>query len=149
MRRALVGILLCSAYAVCGCGLGSGSRPATLPSPQHGGNIVPLPDGKGFAELLIDHGAARTQRKARLAAPVTGRLLVYFYQADGTALTPPPGDVKVRLGSEDHGKDVKLTPQNTAAGQFASEPAQFSDELRGQLELTMGGEALVAKFMFR
>jgi len=148
MRRAIVQLLLSLACAACGCGLGGGSQTATLPSPQHGGNIVPLPGGKGFAELLIDHGTALPQRKAKLGSPA--RLFAYFYQPDGSAtLSPAPSDVKVRLGGVDHGKDVKLTPQTTPAGLFASEPAQFPVELRGQLELTLGAESLQEQFMFR
>jgi hypothetical protein len=116
-----------------------------MPAVQHGGKILPLPDGKGFAELLVERGPP-----SKGATTGTARLLAYFYQADGTSvLAPAPSDVKVHLGSADSGTDVTLSAQTTPAGQFASAPGQFSDELRGQLELTLAGEALQAPFMFR
>ena len=55
--------------------------------------------------------------------------------------SPPPTDVTVHLGAEG-GKDVKhvkLTALTTPAGQFASEPGQYPDELRGRLEVVCGG----------
>ncbi len=57
--------------------------------------------------------------------------------------------MKVHLGAADKGKDVKLTSQTTPAGQFASEPGQYPSELRGELELTLGGEPVQAPFIFR
>ena|ERR1017187_8999437 len=146
MRRFYPGFVLVPALILCGCN-GGPTLGTALPTAQHGGQILTLPGGKGFAEIL-------TERRAPVKAPATKaaktRLLAYFYQPDGsTALSPAPSDVKVRLGTADNGRDVQLTPQTTPAGLFASEPGQFPDELRGQIELTLGGEPVQADFMFR
>ena len=144
MRRVFEAFVLCSSLVLGGCGGSGNSSTATVPAPQHGGNVVTLPGGKGFAELTID----KSSTPAKVASQT--RLLAYFYQPDGTgALTPAPSDVKVRLGSAETGKDVKLTAQSAPAGLFASEPGQFPEGLRGQLELTLGGEPLQAAFTFR
>jgi hypothetical protein len=143
MRRVFEVVVLCWALVLGGCG-GPGVTSATvLPAAPHGGNIVALSGGKGFAELMIDKGS-------HVKGASKTRLLAYFYAPDGTsALTPAPSDVKVRLGSADRGMDVKLTSQGSPAGLFVSEPGQFPDELRGQIELTFGGEPLQTPFMFR
>ncbi len=146
MRSVFVGLLFCSGVTVCGCAAGgpSGSSDA-MPAAQHGGNIVPLPGKKGFAELLLERDAP-----AKRGAAAASRLVAYFYQPDGaTALTPPPSDVKVHLGSAERGTDVKLTAGSTPAGRFASETGQYPDELRGELALSLGGEAIQAPFAFR
>jgi len=111
-----------------------------MPAAPHGGNLIALPSDKGFAELMTERNAARGK------GAKTTRILAYFYQPDGkTALSPAPTDVKVRLG----GSDVKLAPKSDSPGLYASEPDQFPDELRGDLELTCGGAPLQAPFSFR
>jgi hypothetical protein len=145
MRRAFAALVLCSAFVGSGCGV-VGTSQAVLPAPQHGGNILALPGGKGFAELLVERGSPP---KGKAAASTT-RLLAYFYQPDGTStLAPPPTDVKLRLGEADKGTDVKLTSQTSPAGQLASEPGQYPSELRGELACTLGAEPVQAPFMFR
>jgi hypothetical protein len=145
MRRVFVVLLLSSAVTACGCAAGGPSSSSVAPAAQHGGNILPLPGGKGFAELLVERGPP-----TKGTTVATSRLVAYFYQPDGTsALSPPPSDVKIHLGSADRGTDVKLTSQSTTAGQFASERGQYSDTLAGQIDLTLGGEPVQASFMFR
>jgi hypothetical protein len=147
MSRIYPGFVLVSALVLCGCN-GRATMGTPLPAAPHGGQILELPGGKGFAELLTERGAP--PGKGAKAAPSKTRLLAYFYQPDGsTALTPAPSDVKVHLGAAGSGTDVKLTPQTTPAGLFASEPGQFPDALRGQIDLTLGGESVQAPFMFR
>jgi hypothetical protein len=143
MRPVLEALVLCSILVIGGCG-GSGDTSTPLPAAQHGGNIMPLPGGKGFAELLVERKTSGGK------SPSKTRLVAYFYQPDGsTALTPAPSDVKVRLGMADKGTDVTLTSQTSPAGIFASEPGEFPDELRGQIELKYGGEPLKTTFTFR
>jgi hypothetical protein len=145
MRRVFVALLLCSGLTACGCGAPGSSSSAAMPTAPHGGNIVPLPGGKGFAELVVERGAP-----SKGATAGTSRLVAYFYQPDcTTVLAPPPSDVKVHLGSADRGSDVKLTSQTTPAGQFASERGQYPDALAGELALTVGGEPVQATFSFR
>jgi hypothetical protein len=148
MRRAYRAFVLVPALILLGCnGGGMTGTGTSLPATQHGGQMLALPSGKGFAELLVERGAVT---KVAAKSPTKRRLLAYFYQPDGsTALTPAPSDVKVRLGSADSGTDVTLTPQSTPAGMFASEPGQYPDALRGQLALTLGGESIQTDFVFR
>ncbi len=146
MRRVYPGLLLVPALIICGCN-GAATTGMSPPAAQHGGNILTLPGGKGFAEILAERSPVG---KAVAKPAAKRRLLAYFYQPDGsTALTPAPSDVKVRLGSAETGQDVKLTPQPTPAGLFASEPGVYPDDLRGQIALTLGGESIQADFMFR
>jgi hypothetical protein len=106
--------------------------------------MLQLPGGKGFAELFVERSAVVKGPEAG-----TSRLLVYFYQTDGTsAMAPPPSAVKIHLGAQG-GKDVSLTSQTTPVGQFASERAHYADELRGTLDLTLSGESVQAPFSFR
>jgi hypothetical protein len=153
MRRAIEVFSLCSIVVLSGCAGGSMSGSGgSLPAPQHGGSIVSLPGGKGFAELLIERTAPAAPGGGviKTSAPKPARLVAYFYQPDGAAaMAPAPSDVKVRLGSADSGTDIKLTAQTTPAGLFASEPGQFPAELRGQIDLTCGGEPVQAPFTFR
>ena len=150
MRYALMGLLLVSACMFCGCGTSSTSSSEAGPRAKHGGNIMALPDGKGLVELLIERLPTEKAAPGTLPKGGKSRLLAYFYQSDGAAaLTPPPTDVTIHLGSADKGQDVKLTPQEQTEGQFASEAGQYPDELRGQLALNLGGQSLEAPFMFR
>jgi hypothetical protein len=150
MRFAFLGLLCSSMLALCGCGAPGSSSSTPGLAAKHGGNIISLPNGKGLAELLIDRGPAQKAVVGKAGKGGTARLIAYFYQPDGSApLSPPPSDVKVHLGSADKGQDVKLTPQTSPEGQFASEPGQYPDELRGQLELSLGGQPVEVPFMFR
>ncbi len=107
--------------------------------------MLKLPDGKGFAELFVERSAV-----AKGPGAGTARLLAYFYKSDGTSvMAPPPSSVKIHLGAEGGGKDVALSSQTTPAGQFASERAQYADELRGTLDFTLAGESVQAPFLFR
>ena len=148
MRRFYPGLVWLPALILCGCNGGATPRTGTpLPAAQHGGHILSLPGGKGFAEILTERGAPAKGAATKAAKT---RLLAYFYQPDGsTALSPAPSDVKVTLGAAETGRDVKLTPQTTPAGLFASEPGEFPDDLRGHIDLTLGGEPVKAEFMFR
>ena len=141
-----LGLLFSLEITALGCSAGGPSAPSdAMPSAKHGGNIVALPDKKGFAELLIERDAP-----AKRGAATGAKLVAYFYQPDGaTALAPPPSDVKLHLGPADHGTDVKLTAQTTPAGRFVSETGNYPDELRGELALTMGGEPIQVSFGFR
>jgi hypothetical protein len=144
MQRAVIGSLLWALGMLSGCG---GPAPESkITAAPHGGNIVELSDGAGYVEL-----------KTTRVAPVKGsskvmksRIEAYFYQPDGTAsMSPPPTDVKLTLGAEASGNVVNLSPEASEPGKFASEPGDFVDELRGQIDLQVGGKAANAKFSFR
>ena len=148
MRFVFVGLLLCSGIVACGCSAtGPSAASGSMPAASHGGNMLQIPGGKGFAELSIERGPA-----GKGSSTTPSRLVAYFYQADGTsALSPPPSDVTIHLGAEGGKdvKDVKLTAETKPAGQFASEPGQYPDELRGRLAVVLAGESVEIPFMFR
>ena len=62
MRRAVIGVLILPVGLLCSCS-GSASR-STLPSPPHGGNIIELPDSRGFLELKTVSDAPSTGGRA-------------------------------------------------------------------------------------
>ena len=145
MHRAVIGLLILSAGLL--CGLRGGCRPpATLPSPHHGGNLVELPEARGFVELRTERGLPS---KGGASRENLARIVAYFYQPDATtALSPAPTDVKVTLGSAGTGTIVNLAPSEEP-GKFASEPGIYTDELRGQIDFQLDGKPVQSKFSFR
>ena len=106
-----------------------------------------MPDSKGFVELTTERSATSKQSRG---SPTKTRILAYFFQADGTtAMSPAPTDVKITLGAAGSSPVVSLTPQATDPGQFASEPGDYPDELRGQIAFDLDGKPVQATFSFR
>ena len=109
--------------------------------------MLTLPDGRGYAEVLIDSGAAaggksRTQSKTRIVA--------YFYQPDGTSeLSPEPSDVKVKVGTGEKSPVLNLSPMPKESGKYASEPSTFPDGFRGELDAKVNGESVQIPFTIR
>jgi hypothetical protein len=145
MNRAVIGLLIFPICMFCGCG---GSAPESkFTAPPHGGNIVELRDSHGFVELTTDLGAPlKKGRKEKLKS----KIMAYFYQPDGaTVMSPAPTDVKITLGAAGSGTIVNLAPQSKEPGQFASEPGEYPDELRGQIDFQLNGKPVQATFSFR
>ena len=66
----------------CGGGPPSTSNPGT--PPPHGGNLIKLPGGKEFVEVVQKTAASAT-------APMTGEVTFYFLKEDGTTpISPAP-----------------------------------------------------------
>jgi hypothetical protein len=64
-------------------------------------------------------------------------------------MNPAPTDVKVTIGAAGSGTVVALAPQSTEPGGFASEPGNYPDELRGQIDFQLDGKPMQATFSFR
>jgi hypothetical protein len=64
-------------------------------------------------------------------------------------MSPAPTDVKVTIGPAGSGTVANLTPQSTEPGKFASEPGDYPDALRGQIDLMHDGKPVQATFAFR
>jgi hypothetical protein len=125
----------------CACA-GCSSSPKELPvaKPAHGGTMVPLPGERGFAEIVID--APPAQKRAD-KAEVKQRIVAYFFEPDGTtAMSAGPSDVKLRIGTGENGRVVNLAPEPKEAGKYVSEAGAYPDGFSGQLEATLGGEAV-------
>jgi hypothetical protein len=93
--------------------VGCGGSPAELPVAKsaHGGHLVTLPGGKGYAEIIVEAATAGGGRKAQ----VKPRIVAYFFQPDGTSeLSPGPTEVKVKLGTGEKSPVVDLSPEPTA-----------------------------------
>ena len=65
------------------------------------------------------------------------------------AMSPAPTEVKVTLGAAGSGAVVNLAAQPTEPGQFASEPGNYADELRGHIDFQVDGKPGQATFSFR
>ena len=147
MRRSAIKLLaaVLSACLLIGCG-GESSPSQSAVSPPHGGHMFAFPENRGFVEIKTDR--ATSSRGGR--APPQARILVYFYQPDGTTvMTPAPSDVKVRVGIDDKDSVVALAPQPSDAGSFASEPGAYTKGFRGQIETRVNGEPVMVPFIFR
>jgi hypothetical protein len=140
MQRIVIGLLALALCFLGGCG-GSASQPTVVPS-LHGGDMIALPDARGFVELITEgRTPAAGSRKA-----IKTRITAYFYQPDSTTtMTLAPKDVKVVLGDV----TVKLAPQPTVPGAFASEPGDYPHELRGHVEFELEGKNVRADFSIR
>jgi hypothetical protein len=145
MHRVLIGLLILSVGLTHGC---DGSAPESkFTAPPHGGKVLELPDSLGFVELKTERDAPT---KGAGKSPVKSRITAYFFQADATtAMSPAPTDVKVTLGAAGSGPAVSLTPQSAAPGMFASDPGDYPDDLRGQIDLQCAGKPVQATFAFR
>jgi len=128
--------------------VGCGGSPAELPVAKsaHGGHLVTLPGGKGYAEIIVEAATAGGGRKAQ----VKPRIVAYFFQPDGTSeLSPGPTEVKVKLGTGEKSPVVDLSPEPKEAGNYASEPGTYPEGFNGQLDAKVNGEAVQASFVLR
>ncbi len=146
MQRVALGLLLLALGLIPGCGGGAISEPSKFASAPHGGSIVDLPESLGFVELKTEtEPVAKGSRKTSKS-----RIVAYFIQPDATTpMSPPPTDVKVTLGAGGSGAVVNLLPQPSDPGQFASEPGDYPDGLRGQIDFQLDGKPVQATFLFR
>jgi hypothetical protein len=140
MQRIVIGLCALSLGFLGGCG-GSASQPTVVASP-HGGEMIELPDARGFVELITE-GQTSTAGSRK---GIKTRITAYFYQPDSTtSMSPAPKDVKVVLGDV----TVKLAPQPAVPGAFRSEPGDYSHELRGHIEFDVEGKNVHANFSTR
>jgi hypothetical protein len=143
MRPKTFPALLMVGAALIGCG--GPSR--TIPLPSHKGVMNELPGNKGYFEIRANDDSA-VGRGSRSKKQVENTIVVYFYGPDGTTeMSPPPGDVKIKVGAGDSVKVVPLSPE--AQGGFASAPGPFPSAFRGTLTATIAGESIEANFMIR
>jgi hypothetical protein len=144
MHRAVIGFVFLAAGLVSGCG-GSTSAPSKIAAAPHGGNVVELPESKGFVELKTERdskGARGSQAKSTIVA--------YFLMPDTTSpMSPAPTDVKLTIGPAGTGTVVSLAPQPKEPGLFASEIGSYPDALRGQIDFQLDGKPVTATFTFR
>ena len=110
MRRPTLATL-----AFAGLLMGCGGAPQTQPTPPapHNGAIVPLADGKGFAELVTTTPTKKDAAKSEFT--------VYFLGPDrATPLAPAPTSASLTLNTGKGDQTVNLNPVGDA---FVSAPA--------------------------
>lgn len=131
-RRAAWALAAAVLTGLAGCSSGTHAPTAASRAgvtATHGGTLVELPDGKGFAEVGVEDVRPATKAKS-------GRYVAYFIKPDGSGpLEPAPGDVTI---TPEGGKTVALAP---AGGRFASEPGPYApgQPFGGELSAAIAG----------
>lgn len=129
------------ALSAAGCGLGSAPvNPVNAAglAPTHGGSMITLPFGKGFAEVVVE--PVKTPTKA-----ASGVIHAYFLQPDGTGpLSPAPTEVSLDYGGT-------TVPLDASGDHFATKPGPFAPgrEFSGEFVLKLNGETVTAAFTTR
>jgi hypothetical protein len=145
MREFLRAILFLAAASLPGCG---GISPApvaarvNIPAP-HGGIISPLPDNRGYGEVLLEPPPKPGGKAAGSA------IVVYFLGPDGKSpMAPLPSSVSVSYTIDRATKTVNLSHKPNAddsAGhsRFATDPLILAENrLEGDLNATIKGGAV-------
>ena len=148
MRIAIPLFVACGVLAGCS-GPPTADRTATRTGP-HGGPAVPLPDGQGYGEVVIE--SEPNARKG--GAPLVS---AYFFRNDLKApLDALPTAVSVKLmepggGSTEFPLAHKPRAKDPAgAARFVSQPvSQPTDPLIGELTVTVGGRNVSLPFSGR
>lgn len=126
LLRAIRPVLL-AALAGCG-GAPSTSNPGL--SPPHGGNLIQLPDGKGFVEVVSKPGAAGK-------GPLTSEASFYFLKDSGTPFAPAPASGTLTVNK----KTVTLKSEGEALV-TPTGPALFpKGDVDGVLTVELDGRA--------
>ncbi len=150
MHRPAKSLIFLVASALAGCG--SIGAPATkaLPSKAgtHGGTAFPLPDGKGYAEVVVE--PVKTTKKGRDVV-----LAMYFVTPDqSAALEPAPTGVtaKMTVPGEAAPLSVTLNPKSLKPkdGRLASEVGPYDhDEIHGEIQGTFDGKPFTVPIAIR
>ena len=128
MTRASLTTILCLAACLPGCG---GQSPVLPPPPPHGGTAFPLPEGKGFVEVLRQDApdqAGRTQ------------LVIYFIDPESKPFGSPPTAASF-LPRGRKAATIALKPtqdtDSSKSGGLASPPIDEPGDIVGTLSATI------------
>lgn len=137
---------------VAGCGGGNGveikQEVAQSKPGANGGIAFPLPENKGYAEVVIERG--------KPGQPV----VLAVYLLNDSAKSAASGNVgtklaRIQIPGEDAAKQVSLSAKEssgkkTVGKRFASEPGAYDfDELKGELVVSIDGKETTIPFAFR
>ena len=93
--------MLSAPRASIGCGGGPPSTSNSGTPPPHQGNLVRVPGGKGYVEVVQKKAGAAT-------APIAGEVTFYFLQEDGTTpVSPAPSTGTLAVGK----RTITLKPE--------------------------------------
>lgn len=141
MLRLAKPLALMLVAAIVGCGAVGTTAVTSLPSKPgtHGGTAFPLPDGKGYAEVVLE--PVKSSKKGRDVV-----LAMYFVKPDqSAALEPAPTSIsaKMTVPGESTPITATLTPKSLKPndGRFATEVGPYDyDEIRGEITGTFDGQ---------
>ena len=128
-KVARAGCSLLLVFAI-GCGGGPPSTSDSGTPPPHGGNLVRVPGGKGFVEVV--------QTKAGSAkAPMTGEVTFYLLKEDGTTpMSPAPSAGTLTVGK----KKIKLEVSGDGLASPNGPPIFPKGGLDGELSVDLDGK---------
>ncbi len=142
MLRRSYGLITTLAFLLAGCGSLFTQEPVVRLS--HGGTLVSLPKGRGFAEILIE--TEFVGEDGRLAH-IEPRLVIYFFRPDGTIETNSGlSEVKIRMGRQPGDAVFDLSPQPKVAGKYASRPCGHHFGFNGELDFKADGADVAVPF---
>jgi hypothetical protein len=127
MARLLRLFCLFLVVAFVGCGQGSlTSNPGT--PPPHGGNLVKLPGGQGYVEVVKKSATSSKE-------PVSGEATFYFLKDMTEPYSPAPGTGTLTVGK----KQVTLKSEGDALV-TPSGPPLFKSDVDGVLSVELNGK---------
>lgn len=137
---------------IAGCG-GSGEVEVKQEVAQskpgvNGGIAFPLPDNKGFAEVVLERG--RPGQPVAVAVYLLDDSLKAPIKASATAKF-----ARLQMPGEDAPRQVSLnareaTAKKAVGKKFASDPGAYDfDELKGEIGLSLDGAEVLIPFAFR
>jgi hypothetical protein len=138
----------------CGQGVPAPAVPTGTTTGPHGGIAVPLGDGAGYAEILLEkEGAAKGKPKPG----VRPRFAVYVLNAERTGpASPPPSEARLKVALPTGTTvDVALTASAkagdpTGPARYVSQPGDYDyDELSGEVTVTLDGKSSTVPFALR
>jgi hypothetical protein len=133
MKRDSHLIALLGAAVLAGCGEQSHSLP---PPPPHGGTAFPLPEGKGFVEVL---------RQDVKDQPSQTQLLLFFMDPECRPLSSAPGAVSFQPRGN-KGSKIAFAPagesEASKVGALASTPFPDAGDIGGILSATIDGKPI-------
>jgi hypothetical protein len=116
-----------------GCGGGPPSTSDSGTPPPHQGNLVRVPGGKGFVEVV--------QKKAESATtPIAGEVTFYFLKDDGTSpVSPAPSTGTLAVGKQ----KITLKPEGDGLATPSGKPLfAKSGGVDGELSVDLDGKSV-------
>jgi hypothetical protein len=138
-------------FVLPGCDNAPAADPSRIVSVlgPHGGKAVPLPENRGYAEVVVEPAPGTSAARSRVV------LVVYFLGPDGKSPLPSKptsvtASVFTPMSTEPFA--VRLEVQETRAMpvgdlRFVSPPGDFEyDELRGEISISLDGKVITIAF---
>ncbi len=131
---------------VLGCGNSDAPRVPAFSGPPHNGALFPMPDDKGWVELVVKPIGRAGASEAMPRSQIT----VYFLKPELSSEFSP-SDARITLELPDGSKTVELKPDTAAKGGFSSVPGSYGNpnEFEGEVLATIDGQSLTIPIAVR